>query len=489
MKNKLLLLAIILFIGLFLRIYDLDGESMWFDEGNSVHLARLSPLEIILEPGSHVHPPLYFITLHYWINLFGEVQFSMRFLSVIFGFLALLLMYRLGAFIFDRTTGILSTLILALSTFHIHHSQEVRMYTIVTFFILLSMYFFLKLLKEKKYINSLGYILSTAFLLYTHYSSFLIILLQTIYLISFLISSKEDHILNIKRWIMFQLILLLLYLPWLWVFVFQTIKIQTLGPDMHTASAHSIYLFLLEYAGVSLFLLIFFLILACFSIFKIKNKRLRIDRANAGKIYLLLLWFFVPLGAIFLISKFTFLNFRSRYTIASSLALYLLVAKGIRNINYKYIKSIIITVLIASSLLSCWKYYININKVGWEEIISVINKNGKAGDLLIFNCRGCKRSIFDNYFKRTDMETKYFSEELIYSPIRLTEKNVKGLILKAEDHRRVWIVLSHEADYKKLIMKEFVTSFDRLSYHNIYSATSYSGYDFRDATEIFLFEK
>ena len=258
MKNKLLLLAIILFIGLFLRIYDLDGESMWFDEGNSVHLARLSPLEIILEPGSHVHPPLYFITLHYWINLFGEVQFSMRFLSVIFGFLALVLMYRLGAFIFDRTTGILSTLILALSTFHIHHSQEVRMYTIVTFFILLSMYFFLKLLKEKKYINSFGYILSTAVLLYTHYSSFLIILIQTIYLISFLISSKENHILNIKRWIMFQVILLLLYLPWLWVFVFQTIRIQALGPDMHTASAHSIYLFLLEYAGVSLFLLIFF---------------------------------------------------------------------------------------------------------------------------------------------------------------------------------------------------------------------------------------
>ena len=145
-KNKLILLLGILFIGLFLRVYDLGNESIWLDEGCSIRFANLNLSQIISVRDNGL-PPLYYIILHWWINLFGDSEFSIRFPSVIFSFLAIFMIYKIGNQIFDKDVGMLSSLLLGLSVFHIHYSQEARTYSLCVLLTLLSMYFFINRFK------------------------------------------------------------------------------------------------------------------------------------------------------------------------------------------------------------------------------------------------------------------------------------------------------------------------------------------------------
>jgi len=91
-NGKLIILLAILLMGLFLRIYDLSNESLWLDEGFSIRFANLSLYQIFFLP--ETNPPLYYIILHWWINLFGDSEFSVRFPSVIFGFLSIFMVYK-----------------------------------------------------------------------------------------------------------------------------------------------------------------------------------------------------------------------------------------------------------------------------------------------------------------------------------------------------------------------------------------------------------
>ena len=73
-------------LGFSLRLYGITSESIWLDEAFSIQLAKHGPFEIIRKTASDVHPPLYYLLLHFWIDLFGASEFSVRFLSLLFGF-------------------------------------------------------------------------------------------------------------------------------------------------------------------------------------------------------------------------------------------------------------------------------------------------------------------------------------------------------------------------------------------------------------------
>ena len=123
-------------------------ESLWLDEVVSIEIARLSLFRLVEQTlATDTHTPLYYSILHYWMALFGDSEITARALSVLFGFLALVMIYKVGGLLFNKRVGLLSSLFLSLSVFHIYHSQEVRMYSLMSFLTLLSFYFFIKLFK------------------------------------------------------------------------------------------------------------------------------------------------------------------------------------------------------------------------------------------------------------------------------------------------------------------------------------------------------
>ena len=66
-----------------LRLYRIDYQSIWRDEGVSLHLAASSIPSLLADRAGDVHPPLYFIMLHFWARFAGLSELSGRFFSLI----------------------------------------------------------------------------------------------------------------------------------------------------------------------------------------------------------------------------------------------------------------------------------------------------------------------------------------------------------------------------------------------------------------------
>ncbi len=115
--NHLILLASLVLIGTFLRVYQLGTQSLWDDEAFSVWISKLSVPQMVQITAADVHPPLYYYLLHYWTIIFGTSESALRLVSVLFGVLAIPMIYVVGRQLFNEEAGLLGALILALSSF------------------------------------------------------------------------------------------------------------------------------------------------------------------------------------------------------------------------------------------------------------------------------------------------------------------------------------------------------------------------------------
>jgi len=399
------------------------------------------------------------------------------------------MVYKVGNLIFNKDVGILSSLVLGLSVFHIRYSQEARTYSLSALLTLLSIYFFIKLLRKKKYSIMFGYILSSALLIHSHIYGLFIIISQNIYFISSFLLPKKTYKLNLKRWILIQIILIILFIPWVNIFITQTKEVVQSDFWISMPSLQSIIKSFITYSGSKpLFWL--FLIFLPFStityekirgnidwdnIFQsIKSYRWKIHLLDTNKIFLLLAWLLTPIILPFIISRFLTPVYHTRYTIVASLAFYLLVSKGISNIHHKYFKIIVISVVIVFSLVSIRGYYTKINKEQWRDVAHYVDTTAKNGDLLLFNSGDCI-DLFNYYSKRTDLIKKSFPEKSRY----VDEENIKELKPTLEGYQKVWLILSHSRDEKGLITKRLNRAYN-LSYREKYIGIEISFFERRE---------
>jgi hypothetical protein len=134
-----LLFAGLLALAALLRFYHLDGSSLWHDEGNTWALMGRSFAEIAVAAAADIHPPLYYWLLKLWSLVFGTSAFALRSFSAVLGVLLVFLVQRIGA----RAAGYsgrsgqwlwfswLAAFLAAVNPFQIYYSQEARMYMLL----------------------------------------------------------------------------------------------------------------------------------------------------------------------------------------------------------------------------------------------------------------------------------------------------------------------------------------------------------------------
>lgn len=209
--SKVTLLLIVL-LAFFLRLYRLDHQSLWYDEGFSVYLARMSLGEITARTASDIHPPLYYYLLHLWLGPFGDSEFVLRFFSLVFGLLTVPLIYALGRRLLSTASGLLAALLLAISPLYLWYSQEARMYTLVTFLCLLSSYLLLRAVEGKAGFLWGGYILVNILAVYSHFYAFFVLIFHLLFLLVWwAVNRKGDRLL---AGLLAQGGVVLAYLPW-----------------------------------------------------------------------------------------------------------------------------------------------------------------------------------------------------------------------------------------------------------------------------------
>lgn len=127
-----------------LRFYQLGTESVWIDEMLSIRDATDFTLSI---PYTR---PLYYALLKFWMQ-FGNSDAWLRTLAVLFGLGSILLTYQLAKVLVSRPVGYVAAFLMAISPLFINHSQEIRMYSLISFLSLVGTLSFVKMLQNPSY--------------------------------------------------------------------------------------------------------------------------------------------------------------------------------------------------------------------------------------------------------------------------------------------------------------------------------------------------
>lgn len=167
-RQRWFLLGILL-LACGLRVFRLDAQSIWYDEGLSIFLAQQTPAQTIAISAVTDHPPLHALLLNGWLRVAGDSDFGARFPSVFFGVLAVALTYALGARL-DRRIGLIGAGLLALSPLAVYYSQEARGYSLLLSLVLIAAGAGLRLMTgDTRRRMWLAYTAAMSAALYTHY--------------------------------------------------------------------------------------------------------------------------------------------------------------------------------------------------------------------------------------------------------------------------------------------------------------------------------
>jgi len=169
-----------------LRLFLLEDQSLWYDEGFSIFLAKMPWPQAIAFTAHDVHPPLYYLMLHLWIRVCGDAALSARMFSALFGIATVPLIYVVGKRTLGERVGLITALLATLSPLCIYYSREARMYTLLTFLSLLSSYIMLRITDEHCTTETraslwVAYLVTALMASYVHYFAFLILVVHAAY--------------------------------------------------------------------------------------------------------------------------------------------------------------------------------------------------------------------------------------------------------------------------------------------------------------------
>jgi len=158
-------------ISLLLRTTEL-GIGFWIDEGLSVGIADRPLHEIPLALREDGSPPLYYMLLHFWLDIAGRSEAGVRGLSLLFALLAIPAAFWACRAIWGSAKAAwFGAVLMAFNPFLAQYAQEARMYSLVALLAIPATACFLRayaLDTERRRPWIAGFAVSVAVALYTH---------------------------------------------------------------------------------------------------------------------------------------------------------------------------------------------------------------------------------------------------------------------------------------------------------------------------------
>jgi uncharacterized membrane protein len=207
------IVAVIFLLGLSMRLYLLGFPSFDAAEILTAVWSRDSLINTIEEIRHSEFPPLYYLIVNLWLGLFGVSEHTVRFPSVIFSSLTIILIYKLGVELFTKRIGITAALLLAVSPFSLIYAQYAKMYALFWFLVSASFLYFFRFLKDGQRSSFVSYIMCSILSCYTLYTGFLLLAAQSCI---FMLWAEKSRW---KKWFLGQMAIIAVCLPWLIYFL------------------------------------------------------------------------------------------------------------------------------------------------------------------------------------------------------------------------------------------------------------------------------
>jgi uncharacterized membrane protein len=198
------------------RLWRLTATCLWFDEIFSVHAARHGWTDLLwFVAADIIHPPLFYLLLKIWIVVCGETLVWLRLLPALLGIAAIVPFVLLCRELqLSRNERNLALLLMAVNGYLIKYAQELRMYSLLMFLSLCSLWLFIKIFRTEQASRKqlVWLFLVNVLLVYSHYAGWLIVILEGLTVVIW-------HRCMARRFMAAIAITMLAYAPWVFLVI------------------------------------------------------------------------------------------------------------------------------------------------------------------------------------------------------------------------------------------------------------------------------
>ena len=474
-----LAVGLVLLLALGLRLYRLDGQSLWYDEGVSAFMTTRNVPEIARAAAADIHPPLYYWLLAAWAVPFGRGEVALRGFSVVCGVLMVWVTWRLGRTLYGEAVGLAAAAVLAVSPLAVQYGQEVRMYALAALLAATATWAYVELRREllteaprdrRRAALAATYGLLAAALLYTHYYGVLVLAAHQAHVGLTVLATRRWSML--PGWLLGNGLAVSLYLPWLPHALRQTGYYPGLGTPQ---PAWTLVLDMVNVLSIGIATTRFsfrpglapFLLLAGAGLF---------GRPSPGARLLLVLWLLIPILGIVILSR-TRPLYEPRFLMLVAPAWAILIAAGAvwlgrlanralagwgrlpttaRGVLAGSLAAAMLGLLLVPTARSLASYYFDpaYARDDYRGLARRVALAEQPGDAIVLTAPG-QAEIFGYYY---DGQVDVFPLPA-QRPIDAADTRAR-LEALAAGHRRVWLVrwAANEADPDDVIVRWLETS-------------------------------
>lgn len=226
-QNKSTILHIsIIIIGIILILIPAFHTNIWFDESYSVAIANHSFAEIWTIGSHDVHPILYYWFLKIINLIFGTNILAYR----IFSAMGIIVLGILGITHikpdFGEKTGILFTFFSMFLPVMLNYALEIRMYSWTIVFVTLMVIYLNRFIQKKNFKNLILFGTFSIISCYMHYYALVCAGIVNLGLIIYIIKQQKQFEKQIiTKFIIVEVMQVILYMPWLIIFIAQALRV------------------------------------------------------------------------------------------------------------------------------------------------------------------------------------------------------------------------------------------------------------------------
>lgn len=198
------------------------GQSVWFDEGYSILLAREPVGELWALTAVDAHPPFYYLLLKAWTALFGFDVWVMRSLSAVCAALAVGAIFLTVRKLFTVKTALVVLPFLVIAPFALRYGYEIRMYALAALIGALATLALVYAVKEQKRRYWIIYGVLVALGMWTLYMMAAVWLAHATWLL--ITTIKEKRNILKQPWVYAYGLAVVLFLPYIATFFYQTLN-------------------------------------------------------------------------------------------------------------------------------------------------------------------------------------------------------------------------------------------------------------------------
>jgi len=373
-----------------MRLHEVTTPVLWLDEAYSVTLAKMPPAQILLHVSRDVHPPLYYLLLHYWMAMFGDGLLAVRGLSVVCGSLAVVVAMLIAARLANRRAAFIVGVLMALLPVAVRYSQETRMYALLGLLLLAATLMLLQWVEQptrRRYLLGYGLFITAA--LYTHYFTMLCVAAHWVYLI---FGGRSNEGVRSRAWWLCNLMIAVAYspwLPWLWGQRAHTSWVEWIPGVTLTTLPSTLWSFLTLNDGQHFPQWLFWtfplaLLTACIAL-------IATDKRPSRPVFLIFLFSFLPPLLAWLGSyavPFYFLRFLSFSANGLPILIGLMLEKAIAKSRFAFV---LMAACLLVQLMALGRLYdgqVNTNGSDWrharlDKVFEQVNQLWRPGDLIV----------------------------------------------------------------------------------------------------------